>query len=234
VAALAVRGDAGFALVAALTLSVHDPKAIAGAPDAALQVLSGALGPLAGRMAMALAALAMWFAGLSSVTSASRMLFAFARDGGVPMAAFLRRVSERTHTPVPATGTCVVLAIVLVFATAPLSDAVFLAVAALATIALYASYALPIALGALARRTGRWSARGKWSLGRASIPIAWAAVAWTILVGFVCWLANRFAMETFAGLLVVLAVMWRFGVRTRFTGPPPVHSVAPSPAGASD
>ena len=48
-------------------------------PDAALLVLSGALGEGWGPVALGLAVVAMWFAGLSSVTSASRMLFAFAR-----------------------------------------------------------------------------------------------------------------------------------------------------------
>src|SRR6202041_720543 len=99
VSAVAVSAVAGFALVAALPLAVKDLPAIAGRPDAALAVLSGALGEGAGHAALGLAVLAMWFAGLSSVTSASRMLFAFARDGGVPLAGALRRVSPVTRTP---------------------------------------------------------------------------------------------------------------------------------------
>ncbi|HXX65688.1 MAG TPA: amino acid permease [Polyangiaceae bacterium] len=210
---------AGFALVAALTLSIRDPKVTAAAPDAALEVLRTALGPQAGRAAMALVVLAMWFAGLSSVTSASRMLFAFARDGGVPLAPWLRKVSGRTRTPLNATVACVVLALVLVFATAPLSEAVFLVVAALATIALYASYALPIVLGATARTRGRWTRRGPFNLGPAGVPLAWAAVAWTVMVALVCTLANRQATEVFAGLLAVLAALWTLHVRGRFSGP---------------
>jgi hypothetical protein len=44
-------------------------------------------------------------------------------------------------------------------------------------------------------------------------------VAWTLLVGFICTLANRLAMEAFAGLLVALAALWALRVRGRFTGP---------------
>jgi hypothetical protein len=101
----------------------------------------------------------------------------------------------------------------------PLSAAVFLAVAALATVALYASYALPIALGAVARARGRWVRRGAWDYGRAGVPLAWAAVAWSMGVGFVCTLANPLAMEIFAALLAALAVLWTTVVRARFEGP---------------
>jgi amino acid transporter len=217
--AVGVSALAGFALVVALTLAVPDAAAVAGREDAALEVLGGALGPTAGRLAMGLAIVAMWFAGLSSVTSASRMLFAFARDGGLPWAAVLRRVDSRTRTPVFATAACVLAALALVAGTAPLSEAVFLAVAALATVALYASYALPIALGVVARAQRRWTRRGPWSLGRAGLSVAAAAVAWTLFVFVVCALANALAMRLFAGLLVALAALWFGDVRRRFRGP---------------
>jgi amino acid transporter len=219
VSAVGVSAVAGFALVAALTLAVPDAAAVAGKEDAALEVLRGALGPTAGRLAMGLAIVAMWFAGLSSVTSASRMLFAFARDGGLPWAAFFRRVHPRTRTPVVATAACVLAAFALVAGTAPLSETVFLAVAALATVALYASYALPIALGVVARAQRRWTQRGPWHLGRAGVPVATAAVAWTMLVFVVCALANALAVRLFVGLLAVLAALWFGDVRRRFRGP---------------
>jgi amino acid transporter len=219
ISAVAVSAVAGYALVAALTLSIHDPADAHGTPDAALRILRGALGPTAGRFAMALAVLAMWFAGLSSVTSASRMLYAFARDGGLPAAALLRRVHPRTRTPLFATAACVVFPLLLVGVTLPLSSEVFLAVATLATAALFASYALPIALGARARASGRWTKMGEWSLGRAGVGVAWTAVAWTVVVGVVCFLANRLAMAGFAALLVGLAALWALSVRRRFTGP---------------
>jgi amino acid transporter len=219
VSSVATSAAAGFALVASLVLAVRTPALVAGKPDAALVVMRDALGERAGRAAMGLAAVAMWFAGLSSVTSASRMLFAFARDGGVPMAGLLRRVHPRTRTPVVATAACVVAPGLLVAATARASASVFLAVAALATIALYASYALPIALGVAARRSGRWKRRGPWSFGRAGVPLAVLAVAWTGFVFVVCTLANGLAMCLFTALLVLLAALWVAVVRREFRGP---------------
>src|SRR6202044_2083487 len=91
---------AGYALLVALTLAIRDLPATAAAGDqSVLLVLRQALGEGIGRAAMGLAILAMWFCGLSSVTSASRMLFAFARDGGLPFHARLRAVSPRRRTP---------------------------------------------------------------------------------------------------------------------------------------
>ncbi len=218
VTAVGTSAVAGYALVAGLTLAVADPSPLAGQPDAALSVLRASLGDTAGRVAMGGVATAMWFAGLSSLTSASRMLFAFARDGGVPRAAWLAVVHPATATPVNATVTCAGGAAVLVMATAR-SDAAFLAVAALATIALYASYALPIALGAVARQRGRWTKPGPFHLGRLGVGVAWGAVAWAGFVFVVCALANGLAAGLFAGLLLGLGGLWVGRVRGRFAGP---------------
>jgi amino acid transporter len=220
VAAVAVSAVAGLALVTALTLAIHDFGLVSGSPDAALRVLRDALGENVGRAAMGLVVAAMWFAGLSSVTSASRMLFGLARDGGVPGAEWLRDVNIRTRTPVNATAACVLAALALVLATARFSSAVFLAVAVLATAALYASYAVPIALGAVARTRGRWTRLGPWTLGRAGVSTAWAAVGWTVSVEIVCGLANPLAALAFAGLAFLLVALWLVFVRNRFHGPP--------------
>jgi len=219
VSAVAVSAVAGFALVAGLTLAVKDLPDVAGKPDAALLVLSGALGEGWGRFALGLAVVAMWFAGLSSVTSASRMLFAFARDDGLPLAGALRRVSQATRTPLNAIAACVVGAGALVGLTAPFSEAAFLAVAALATVALYASYAVPVGLGAVARLQKRWTRMGPFSLGRAGPAVALASVAWTVAVFAVCALANGLAMGLFAGVVVLLAGMWIGWVKGKFKGP---------------
>jgi len=218
VSAVALSAVAGYALVAGLTLSVGDPAPLAGRADAALSVLRASLGETTGKVAMAGISVAMWFAGLASLTSSSRMLFAFARDGGLPFASWLRKVQPATATPVNATATCGAAAALLVLVTAS-SETAFLAVAALATIALYASYSLPIALGAIARQRRRWRKPGRFNLGRLGIGVAWLAVVWAGFVFVVCAMANGLATLLFVGLLVALIGMWVGMVRKRFTGP---------------
>ncbi|HSQ64696.1 MAG TPA: amino acid permease, partial [Polyangiaceae bacterium] len=182
VSAVAVSAVAGYALVCALTLSIGDVAATARSDDPALEILRGALGHQAGRVAMFAAIVAMWFCGLSSVTSASRTFYAFARDDGLPFSRAIRKVSPRFHTPPPATVLAVVLPCLLVVVASFFSDEIFDAISSLATTALYVSYGAPIALGIVARHQGRWRRRGPWNLGRAGVPLAYAAVAYCAFV----------------------------------------------------
>src|SRR5262249_30670450 len=156
-----------------------------------------------------------WFCGLSSITSNSRMLFAFARDGGVPASSFVARVGERHRSPHVAIWTSVVAA----FVVAVWADA-YAAIVALSTVALYASYALPVALGVRARRKGTWRERGPWNLGRAAVPINVAAILWVCFITVLFVLPpNELAGYTFAGCLAALSIYWLAYARRTFRGP---------------
>jgi amino acid transporter len=170
---------------------------------------------------MLLVILAMWFCGLSSVTSASRTLYAFARDGGLPFVSeHVRRVSPRFKTPALATALAVAGPLALVFALAPFRSPVFDAVASLATTALYVSYALPILLGAIARRRGLWRRTGPWNLGRWGSPVAWLAIGWCAVVLAVGSLPpNGLSGAILMGAVVVLGILYAVAVRGRFRGP---------------
>ena len=219
--AVLVSAVAGYALVCALTLAIPSLDAVVKEDAPPLFILRSALGDRLGSATMGLAITAMWFCGLSSVTSASRTLFAFSRDGGLPFSHLFRRVSPSLKTPHVAIVTAVVLPMALVLCTSRLSESVFLAVASLATTALYVSYATPILLGAIARHTSRWSCLGPWNLGRFGLAIAWGAVLWTALVLVVCALPpNQTAGYLLAAVVAVLAAVYVFGVRGRFRGPP--------------
>ena len=95
---LAIGALAG-PLVLAVTLAIPDLDAAAAADNPFIFVLRSSLGDGMGAALVWLAMGAMWFCGLASVTSNSRMLFAFARDGGLPAASLLARVSPRWKSP---------------------------------------------------------------------------------------------------------------------------------------
>jgi amino acid transporter len=220
VSAILVSALAGYAFVVALTLAIPDLGKTAADENPPVYIVRHALGERGGNAAMGLAIAAMWFCGLSSVTSASRTLFAFARDGGVPFATLLRRVSPTQKTPEVAIAVAVTAPLALVLVTRLMSEAVFLAVASLATTGLYVSYATPIALGALARQRGRWTRRGPWSLGRLGAPLSWLAVAWAAFVLVVCMLPpNQLAGALLLGVVAALAVLYNALVRGKFKGP---------------
>ncbi len=220
VSSVAVSAVAGYLLVCALTLAIKDLPVVAADDDPALAIMRGALGDLAGRLAMGGAIVAMWFCGLSSVTSASRTFYALARDGGLPLSSIIARVSPRFRTPPPAILIASLLPCALVIVTSRFSDAVFDAVTSLATTALYVSYAAPIALGVIARTRGRWTRRGPWNLGRAGVPVACAAVLYSAFV-IVCFgLPPNLAYAKLIGAVAVGIVVLYFAVaRSRFRGP---------------
>jgi len=220
VSSVAVSAIAGYALVVALTLAIGDLPKIAGDDDPALAILRGALGERAGRVAMGAAIVAMWFCGLSSVTSASRTFYAFARDDGLPFSRVLRRVSARFKTPPPAIAVAVLLPCALVVVTSRISDGVFDAVTSLATTALYVSYATPIALGVRARLRKKWTHRGPWNLGRAGVAVACVAVAYSAFV-LVCFAIppNQAYGEMIAGVELAVVALYFAWARRRFRGP---------------
>jgi amino acid transporter len=215
VLSVAVSGLVGLVLLATVTRAIGDLPAALKAPNPFLAVLHGAL---PARLASALAWLvigAMWFCGLASITSNSRMVFAFARDGGLPASPLLARVSPRFRTPHVAVW-CSAAAALAVALWARAYDAMV----ALSTIALYASYAAPIGAGLVARLTGRWRQRGPWSLGRFSTAANVVALVWVAVV-MVLFVLPPFDLAgwTFALCVLGLILYWYIFMERRFRGP---------------
>jgi amino acid transporter len=222
---VAVSAVVGYALLVGVTLAIGDLPAAAAAPNPFLYVLRESLGPALGGALVWIAIGAMWFCGLSSVTSNSRMLFAFARDGGLPGSAHLASVSPRFRSPHIAVWVSVVAAFVVA-----IWSGAYAAMVALSTLALYASYALPVWVGLRARRNGTWSHQGPWDLGRFSTPVNVVALGWCAVVMVLFVLPpNELAGYTFAGALALLTVYWVAFQRHTFVGPK-VTLLASSPA----
>ena len=217
---VAVSGVAGYLMLLAVTLSIQDLPAAAAASNPFVFVLRSALGEWLGNVVVWMVLGAMWFCGLSSITSNSRMLFAFARDGGLPASKAVARVSPRFKSPHVAVWVSVIAA----FAVAVWAQA-YSAMVALSTVALYASYAMPIAAGLRARRAERFGERGPWNLGRWSTLVNAIALVWVAAITVLFVLPpNELAGYTFAGCLVLLGLYWFGAMRKRFRGPPPIRA----------
>jgi amino acid transporter len=215
VLSVAVSAIAGWLLLVVVTLAIPDLQAATHAENPFLYVLRSALGVRVGNALVWLILGAMWFCGLASVTSNSRMVYAFARDGGMPMSRRLAAVSPRWQSPHVAVWTCCVASFVLA-----LWAEAYTAVVALSTVALCVSYALPVWVGLRARRAGRWRTRGPWDLGRWSLFVNSIALAWVavLLVLFV-WPPNQLAGWTLGGCLALLTLWWFGWQRSRFRPP---------------
>ena len=158
---------------------------------------------------------AMWFCGLSSVTSNSRMLFAFARDGGLPWSRALARVSAQHRVPAVAIWTSALLAIALTVYTP-----VYVTITIVCVIFLYISYVLPTLLGIFTY--GRsWTRRGPFDVGRWYRPLAVLCVLWCgVLIAIGMQPPYDLAIRIVAATLVVMAVVWFGFEKKRFAGPP--------------
>ena len=156
--------------------------------------------------------------GLACLTSTSRMMFAFARDGGLPASNTLRTVHPTLKTPVAAVWVSAILAVV-----ATLYAAAFSVLAVGCAVFLYISYIMPVAAGILAEGK-TWKHKGPFDLGGMSKLIGVLAViggGFLVVVGVQP--PNEKVLYVTIFMLVVMAVFWFvFGESKRFKGPPAV------------
>jgi len=159
--------------------------------------------------------IANFLCALAGLTSLSRMIFAFARDGGFPASNWLRHVSAAHRTPVNAIWTGAVLAFLTTLYTPQ-----FWTLAAGCAIFLYLSYAAPIGAGMFAEGKS-WTKKGPFQLGGLSKPFAIISIVGALVL-YYCGVQPPYdALLTYTGvLLVIMAIIWFGLARTRFPGPP--------------
>ena len=164
---------------------------------------------------------AQFICGLATVTSVSRMIFAFARDDGLPFSSTLKVVSPKWRTPVAAIWTGSALAVAFVaYAEA------YAVVVSVTSIALYLSYAMPIAAGLYAY--GRtWTEMGPWDMGPAFRIVAVICIAISLTIFYIgVQPPNELALKVLMWIAGITAVAW-FGLEMRrFKGPPMGDEIA--------
>jgi amino acid transporter len=128
---------------------------------------------------LVIAVIAQFFCGTASVTSASRMMFAFSRDGAIPGHRIWRRVA-RNRVPVYAVTAIAVLSWALMIPTYWNNATGYLVGTSIAVIGLYIAFVLPIILRL---RAGEKFERGPWNLGKHYKWIDALAIAW---IGLIC------------------------------------------------
>jgi amino acid transporter len=144
------------------------------------------------------------------------MVFAFARDDGVPwLSTYLRKVSPSHRSPAHAIWASAVLAIV-----ATLYGNVFVVLSTGSAVFIYASYAMPIAAGLFSE--GRsWTRKGPFNLGGWSRPVSALALLGSLaLVVVGVQPPNEKVGYLLAAGLATLALVWWTVERKRFLGPP--------------
>ncbi|EXJ63240.1 hypothetical protein A1O7_03687 [Cladophialophora yegresii CBS 114405] len=137
------------------------------------------LGKKAGLAMFSLNIIAQFFVGESCTITASRVVFAYSRDGAIPGSRWWSQVHPKTKTPVYATwgvlGVGALLGL-LMFASPVAIGAVF----SIGAIAQYTAFTTPVALK-LFFDHGRFKP-GPWHLGRWSKPLGAVAFGWWLLI----------------------------------------------------
>jgi amino acid transporter len=163
--------------------------------------------------------------GLATVTSASRMIFAFSRDKGLPASRALARVSPKYRTPVAAIWTAGVLSVLFVWGSSLVSVAgtsAYTIVVSCTVIFLFLSFTFPITLGLLAWGTSKWDKMGPWNMGRAVFSLFAVLSILSMILIFVIGIQppNDWALYITVGFFILTAIVWFAFEQRRFKGPP--------------
>ncbi|KAG2337384.1 APC amino acid permease [Suillus weaverae] len=233
--AIGVSAVLGWFLVLGLLFSIQNLDNTIASPTGqpVAQIFLDTVGNHGAIVLMVIVIGAMYFCGTFSITSNSRMMFAFARDGGIPGHTFFRKVDSKRATPVRTVWLACALSFLLGLPSLG-STVAFSAATSIATIGLYISYGkwfllrndpIPIALRVFYRKRFM---RGPFHLGAFSIPIAVAAVTWIAFIAIVFLLpqVNPVNSQTLnyaavaVGIVIVYSVgFWILSARKWFVGP---------------
>jgi amino acid transporter len=176
---------------------------------------------------------AQFYCGMSSITSASRMMYAFSRDRAVPGHQLWRRLNAQ-RVPYMAAIAIAVLAFLCAFpAYFGTNGAVaYAAVTSIATIGLYIAYAIPIYLRL--RLGDKWEP-GEWNLGKHYRWIGTVACLWVVFIAILfmaplspagipwndnfTWLSVNYAPIAVLGTLLLVGGWWALSANKWFKGP---------------
>jgi amino acid transporter len=218
---VAVSAVVGYIVLMALTLSITDIAATATDAYPVLKIAYDNLNTFLANIVAVIIAGAMWLCGLSSITSMSRMWFAFARDDGMPGSSVIRRIHPRLRTPVNSILITCALAVIML-----LWSGAFYVVTAISVIFLYWAYGIPIYLNLRnkLRKQGEYTTpeTAPWSLKGLGVPLNILAIAWIALISILLVLPpSELVLWTTVLICLFMFAYWQFYAKRRFTGPKP-------------
>jgi amino acid transporter len=222
VMSVVVSAFAGYIVLMGLLAAAPDLGKAAGFINPVLYILESRLGYILGTLFFAVAVGAQFFCGMSSITTNSRMIYAFSRDGAVPFSRVWHHL-DTGRTPRNAIILAAIGAFILAIPTV-VNFAAYVAITSIAVIGLYISYVLPILLRLLVKNFQP----GPWHLGSWSKPIGIIAVIWVVFISVLfmlptayplSWVTFNYTPVVVLGTLVILVIWWLASVRHWFEGP---------------
>jgi amino acid transporter len=217
---VAVSFVVGYVMLLILTLHIPDiAKTVADSSPVLYIIYQNFDTPIYAHIIAIIIGGAMWLCGLSSITSMSRMWFAFARDGGMPGHSLISQIHPRWRTPIWSIVITSILAVLLtVYA------ALYSVVVAVSTTALYLAYGIPIYLNLRnkLRKQGDYATpeTAPWSLKNWGTAINIVAVLWIVFITVLFSIPpNELAGWSIIALSVFMFLYWQLDAKRRFSGP---------------
>jgi amino acid transporter len=171
----------GFLFLIALTVAIDDIPRVSASDSPVVVIMHDQLGPIMERALLIAIVFAFFGAGMVSLATGSRIVYAMARDSRFPAHGLMRRVDARTQTPIPATVLIVAIGILLMVA---MPGHALLHLITTGTIIGPAVYGATIVLYlSVRKRLDR--VEGAFDLGRFEMPVAIGAQVWSAIAVFV-------------------------------------------------
>ncbi len=233
--AIAYSAVGGWAVLLAITFAATHVAAINKGGGGAVPVIESALSTGWAKLVLDISTIAQLFCGMGCVAAASRMVFAFSRDGAVPGHRLWRRLNQK-RTPTWSVLFVITFALIITipanFGNKAGLPIAFFAVTSITTVGLYIAYVLPVFLR---WRMGSRFQPGVWNLGRHYKwinPIAFIWVALCVIIfslpttpagvwfkhGF-SWSAANYAPLVTIGVIVAVELWWQLSAKHHFKGP---------------
>lgn len=223
----------GWVMICAITLAIPDMATAASQGWGMFFGTMDAILPSGLKLALYFFILiAQLLCGLATVTSASRMLFAFSRDGGVPGASkALATVSPKYRTPVNAIWTATVLCILYVMLALSIKvdgTSIYVIVVNSTLVFLFLSFTVPLVAAMFAYGTAKWPNPGPWALSAGVYKLV--TVLSVVGMGIILFIAvappNERVLYVVAGFIAIALVVWVAVESRRFEGPPTGDKIA--------
>ncbi len=228
----------GWILLLTFLFAVQDENGVTKGGGAVAVIFSQALSSNWAGTILLISTAGQFFCTVACMTSTTRMLYAFSRDGAVPGAQYWARLN---HNKVPVYGV-IVSAVIAVLLTLPALVEVdingapvpvaFFAVVSIGVIGLYVAFAVPIFLR---WRAGSRFQPGNWTLGATYKWMCIVAVVEIVITSIVAllptssgglpwnsgfaWRYVNYTILVVPGALLLLWIAWHVSVKNWFKGP---------------
>lgn len=223
----------GWIMICAITLAIPDLSVAAGQGFGMFFATMDAILPAGLKIVLYLGILiAQLICGLATVTSASRMLFAFSRDDGMPVGSkALATVSPKYRTPVNAIWTSTVLSILYVLLAMSIKVAgtsIYVIVVNSTLVFLFLSFTVPLVAGLFAYGTAKWPNPGPWAMsaGVYKLVTVLAVVGMGVILFIAVAPPNERVLWVVLGFIALALVLWFTVENRRFEGPPTGERIA--------